>query len=173
MRSVVEDSGGHVDLHLSQYEAALALEEFGVAVSIHAEGIGSIHDGYCFLLERAAKVAGDRAVIGNVRIVEVEGDLEDGRHDRLEFERDGRPVTISAEHYAEDYYDPAAACAAIAETAHPDDPRCWYDIRFEREPRRIYDSVMVLAAPQQMRALCERVGFAASAIPGSTSRGCS
>ncbi|MFB9237535.1 hypothetical protein ACFFWC_18590 [Plantactinospora siamensis] len=156
VRRVLAD--GYLDVPLSQYEAALALEEFGVAVSIHAEDIDSIHTDYRGLLERAAEVAGDRVAIRNVRIVEGAGELEDGRDDRLEFERDGRPVSIPAEHYAEDYYDHAAASQAIAETAHEDDPRAWYDVRFEREPRRIYESIMVLATPQQAAALCDRLG---------------
>ncbi len=43
MRSVLEEAATYADEEIDQYEAASALEEFGVAVSVHADDIDSIH----------------------------------------------------------------------------------------------------------------------------------
>ncbi|MFI6444268.1 hypothetical protein [Kitasatospora sp. NPDC050543] len=123
MRSVLEEAAAYADSDLDHYEAAGAPEAFGVAVSVHCDDIDSIHSGYESLLADAAAVAGNSVAITDVRLIEGEGALSDGRFDRLEFERDGRLVAIDAEHFSDDYYDQEAACDAIAETAHEDDPR--------------------------------------------------
>ncbi|MFD7661830.1 hypothetical protein [Streptomyces sp. NPDC059788] len=160
VRGVLEDAAGYADEEMEdQYAAASALEHFGVAVSVHADDIDSIHDDYASLLEDAVEVAGGRVAITDVRLVEGEGSLEGGRLDHLEFERDGKPVSITADHYAEDYYDHEAACEAITVTAHDDDPRSWLYLDFERLPSRGYDSIMVLATPEQAQALHDRLGF--------------
>ncbi|MFX0578543.1 hypothetical protein [Nocardia nepalensis] len=159
MHSVLEDVARYANEVMDHYSAARAFERFGVAVSVHADDIDSIYYGYQSLLARAAKVAGGKVTITNVRIVEGEGDFEDGRLDRLEFERNGKLVSITAEHFAEDYYDQGAACEAIAETAHDDDPRSWQYVDFERKPHRGYDSIMVLTTPQQAEALHQQLGF--------------
>jgi hypothetical protein len=98
-------------------------------------------------------------VVSDFRLVEGPGPVEDGRSDRLTFKRNGTLVSIDAEHYADDYYDQTAACEAIAETAAADDPRSWHFVDFERKPNAGYDSIMVLATPEQTRALHERLGF--------------
>ncbi|GAA1782926.1 hypothetical protein GCM10009682_01240 [Luedemannella flava] len=159
MRRVVDEFADVADDELSHYGAACALGSFGVAVSIHADDIDSIYEDYAHLLATAAQVAGDRVQVTNVRIVEGEGDFEDGRCDRLEFERDGAPVSIDAEHFADDYYDPIAASVAIRHTAADDDPRSWHNVRFDREPHRVYDDIMILATPDQAAALQEHLGF--------------
>lgn len=159
MRSVLLEAAGYADNEMSQYSAACALEEFGVAISVHADDIDSIYHDYASLLESAAEVAGRKAAITNVRLVEGEGDFESGRYDRVEFERDGELVSIEAEHFAEDYFDHSAACDAIAETAHAGDPRSWHYVGFERKPSSVYDSIMVLATPEQVRALQAQLGF--------------
>ncbi|KAA6221298.1 hypothetical protein CP973_04290 [Streptomyces albofaciens JCM 4342] len=159
MRSVLEEAATYADEEIDQYEAASALEEFGVAVSVHADDIDSIHYGYADLMEAAAEAAGGRVAITDVRLVEGEGDFEGGRMDTLTFERNGIPMSIDADHLADDYYDQGAACEAITVTAHEDDPRSWREVDFDREPHRGYDSIMVLATPEQARALEERLGF--------------
>ncbi|MFH8748929.1 hypothetical protein ACH4GK_11520 [Streptomyces rimosus] len=159
MRSVLEEAANYANEEIDHYEAAGSLEEFGVAVCVHADDIDSIHDDYADLMEAAAKAAGGRVAITNVRLDEGEDDLDIGRMDTLTFERNGTPMSIDAEHFAEDYYDHAAACEAIAVTAHEDDPRSWREVDFEREPHRGYDSIMVLVTPEQARALEERLGF--------------
>ncbi|WP_030668889.1 hypothetical protein [Streptomyces rimosus] len=159
LRSVLAEAADYADEEIDQYEAAGALEEFGVAVSVHADDIDSIYDDYTDLMESAVEAAGGRVTITGVRLVEGEGDLEGGRMDTLMFERNGIPMSIVADHYAEDYYDPAAACEVIAVTAHEDDPRTWRELDFEREPYRGYDNIMVLVTPEQAQALRERLGF--------------
>lgn len=142
-----------------QYEAAMALVHFGVAVSVHADDIGSIYDDYEALMEEASEVAGHSVTISNVRLIEGEEELKDGRFDTLEFERDGEVITIEAEHFAEDYYDHEAACNAIAYTAHDDDTRQWHTVGFETDRYRVYETIMVLATPIQRQALTDRLGF--------------
>ncbi|TJZ50315.1 hypothetical protein FCH28_23825 [Streptomyces piniterrae] len=160
MHSTLEDAADYANEELEDhYEAAGALEEFGVAVSVHADDIDSIYDDYESLLEDAVEVAGGKVTITDVRITEGEGDFEGGRFDRLEFERNGKPVSISAEHFADDYYDQEAACEAIAMTVHDDDPRSWHYVDFERKPSAGYDSIMVLATRDQAEALHEHLGF--------------
>ncbi|MEV0375172.1 hypothetical protein AB0I10_36290 [Streptomyces sp. NPDC050636] len=165
MHSVLEGAVNYANDSLEHYSAASALEAFGVAVSVHADDIDSIYDGYESLLREAAEVAGGKVTITNVRLIEVEGDYEGGRFDRLEFERNGKLVSIDAEHFAEDYYDHEAACEAIYETAHDDDPRSWRCVDFERKPNRGYDSIMVLATREQADALHEHLGFT---FPGNS-----
>ncbi|MFK8847247.1 hypothetical protein [Streptomyces sp. Ac-502] len=160
MHSTLAEAANCADEPLEEHdEAACALEEFGVAVPVHADDIDSIYDDYATLLEDAVAVAGGKVAITDVRVVEGEGDLENGRLDRLEFERNGKPISILADHLAEDYYDQAAACEAIAETAHDDDPRTWRHLDFERRPHHGYDSIMVLATPEQAEALHTHLGF--------------
>ncbi|WP_329229019.1 hypothetical protein OHB07_13305 [Streptomyces sp. NBC_00111] len=156
---VIEGAAAYADDELTPYAAAGALESFGVAVSVHADDIDSIHEGYASLLAKAAETAGGRVTVTGVRIVEGEGGFEDGRSDAVEFERDGTPVSVPAEHFAEDYYDHEAACRAIAETAHDDDPRTWCHVGFAREPGAGYDSIMVLATPEQRQALHRHLGL--------------
>ncbi|MBM7439065.1 hypothetical protein [Streptomyces sp. HB132] len=159
MRGVLDDAATYADAELDQYAAAHALESFGVAVSVHADDIDSIHEGYRGLLADAVEAAGGEVAITDVRIVEGEGGFEGGRLDAVEFERDGRVVSIPAEHFAADYYDHDAACRAIAETAHGDDPRSWRNAGFAREPGVGYDSIMVLATPEQREALHQHLGL--------------
>ncbi|RXS70314.1 hypothetical protein EST92_24785 [Streptomyces sp. TM32] len=159
MDSVLEAFADFAHHELDLYEAACALEHFGVAVSVHADDIDSIHNDYASLLAEAEEVAGGAVTLTNVRLVEGEGDLEGGRFDRLEFERNGAPVSLSAEHFADDYYDHEAACEAIALTAHDDDPRSWHYVDFPRKPSAGYDSIMVLATPEQAAALHEQLGL--------------
>ncbi|MFF9685762.1 hypothetical protein [Streptomyces sp. NPDC014623] len=88
-----------------------------------------------------------------------EGGFEGGRFDVPEFEKDGKPVPIPAEHFAVDYLDHEAACRAIAETAHGDGPRSWRNAGFARDPGAGYDSIMVLATPGQREALHRHPGL--------------
>ncbi|WP_344382292.1 hypothetical protein [Streptomyces thermolineatus] len=159
MRGVLEEAAPYAHEELDHYEAACALEEFGVAVSVHADDIDSVHHDYASLLDDALRVAGNKVAVTDVRLVEGEGPLESGRFDTLEFRRNGRLVSVPAEHFADDYYDQGAACDAIAETAADDDPRAWHWVEFEHRPHAGYDSIMVLATQEQLKALHEHLGF--------------
>ncbi|MFI2237084.1 hypothetical protein [Streptomyces chrestomyceticus] len=63
----------------------------------------------------------------------------------------------------EEHYE--AACAleefGVAVSVHADDidPRTWRYLDFERQPHRGYDSIMVLATPEQAQALQARLAF--------------
>lgn len=111
LHRTLAEAANYADEPLEEHDqAACALEEFGVAVSVHADDIDSIHYDYATLLADAVAVAGGRVAITDVRIVEGEGDVEGGRLDQLEFERDSKPVSILAAHLAEDYFDQGATC---------------------------------------------------------------
>ncbi len=159
VRDVLERLGGHVEEQLTGYGTACALEDFGVAVSVHADDIDSIHDGYPALLTNAVAVIGGGVTVSDVRVVQGGGALDAGRSDRLEFVRDGRLVSIPAEHFSEDYYDHVAACRAIAETARSEDSRSWHHTDFPRVPGAGYDSIMVFATPAQVAILQEHLGL--------------
>ncbi|KPC65972.1 hypothetical protein [Streptomyces chattanoogensis] len=159
LRSVLEEAADYAHDEVDQYEAADALEEFGVAVSVHADSIDSIYSDYAVLLEEASEVAGNKVAITNVRLIAGEGGFDGfmgDRFDTLKFERDGKLVTIGVEHFSDRHYNPGAACRAIAETAADDDPRSWHEIVFEPHDG---DTFVVLATPEQKEALRERLGF--------------
>ncbi|WP_299540387.1 hypothetical protein [uncultured Streptomyces sp.] len=148
----------HADEELAPHGAAGALEEFGVAVSVHGDDVDSLREGYADLLARAAEVVGGGMTVTGVRLVEGEGPVADGRRDRVEFACDGRHVSVRAEHFADDYFDHMAAHAAVALTAQPPDPRSWRSVDFPRDRHHTYDTVLVLATAEQAAAL--------SALPG-------
>ncbi|MFE7313451.1 hypothetical protein ACFU7T_10125 [Streptomyces sp. NPDC057555] len=151
--------------YLTPYDVALSLREFGVAVSIHSDDIDFLEDSYSWLLDEAAKVTGGAVTVANVRLVEGEEDEGfgppefDSRDDVLEFERNGRLVSIPAEHFSEDYYDTAAAVQAVAEMSPDDSPRAFHIVDFERERNGVYDTVMALVSPEQARILEENLGL--------------
>lgn len=160
MHCVLEELAACADDEMAPHEAAMALVEFGAAVSVHVDDIDSIDEGYAPLLARAAEVAGGRVTITDVRIVKGEGGFEGGRRcDLLEFERNGTLVSLVAEHFSEDYYDQEAAYLAIRGTAHDDDPRSWRNVDFAREPGSVHDNIIVLATPAQGEALHEHLGL--------------
>ncbi|MCM2576286.1 hypothetical protein [Streptomyces meridianus] len=159
VRSVLKEAEEFADEEMEHHEAADALEEFGAAVSVHADGIDSIHYAYADLLTDATAVAGDRVTITDVRLVEGEGELANGRFDTLEFRRNGKPVSISAEHFADDHFSLETACQAVLATADEDDPRSWCEVGFERKQYAGGDTVLVLATPEQAAALQEHLGF--------------
>ncbi|MFG3114232.1 hypothetical protein ACGF4C_07540 [Streptomyces sp. NPDC048197] len=158
-RHGLEEAADWAHKEVRQYDAAMALVHFGVAVSVHAEGIGSIYEDYEALMEEASAVAGHSVTISNVRLIEGEEELQDGRFDTLEFERDGQVISIEAEHFKEYYYDHEAACNAIAYTARDDDTRQWHTVDFDRDKYRVHETIVVLATAEQRQALTDRLGF--------------
>ncbi|MFE9849000.1 hypothetical protein ACFYPN_09330 [Streptomyces sp. NPDC005576] len=158
-REALAAAAGYADRALTPYETARALEEFGVAVSAHGDDVDSLGESYAALLARAARVAGGGVAITDVRLVRGEGEFADGRADRVEFDRDDVRVSVPAEHFADDYLDHFAACRAVARTVHRDDPRSWRSVDFPREPHATYDSIMVLATPEQAESLRVRLGL--------------
>ncbi|WP_327268585.1 hypothetical protein OG233_12230 [Streptomyces sp. NBC_01218] len=159
LRGTLAAAAGYADEPLNPYGTARALEEFGAAVSVHGDDIDSLGEGYAELLARAARVAGGSVAITGVRLVRGEAGFADGRADVVEFDRDGVRVSVPAEHFADDYLDHIAACEAVARTVHRDDPRTWRSVDFPRDPHATYDSIMVLATPDQAESLRARLGL--------------
>jgi hypothetical protein len=143
---------------LDPYEVACALEDFGLAVSVHADDIDHLEEGYTYLLRRAAALTGGAITVANVRLHEGEF-VAGSRDDVLEFERNGELISISAEHYSDEYYDHLAACDAIDRLSPDDDPRSFRIVDFEREEHRHYDSILVLATPEQTEAMRKHLGL--------------
>ncbi|MGP4019735.1 hypothetical protein [Saccharopolyspora sp. 5N708] len=143
---------------LKPYDVACALEMFGTAVSVHADDIDYLEDGYGGLLDRAAALTDGAVTVTNVRLHEGEF-IGESRDDVLEFERNGQPVSISAEHFSDEYYDQMAACEAIEKLAPDNDPRSFLLVDFEREKYRVYDSIMVLTTSEQAAALEKSLGL--------------
>ncbi|MGW7486375.1 hypothetical protein [Streptomyces sp. NPDC054786] len=160
VQSVLEECANYAHDVLNSYEVARALEEFGVAVSVHADDIDFLEQDYASLLDHAAALTDGAVTLTNVRLREGE-EIGGSRDDILEFERNGRLVSISAEHFGDgyDYFDQGAACEAIAALSPENDPREFRDVDFARKTNHGYDSIMVLATPEQAKALTERLGL--------------
>jgi hypothetical protein len=157
-QTVLGKFADHAHDELDPYEVACALEVFGLAVSIHADDIDDLEEGYEGLLERAAALTGGKVTVADVRLVEDEI-IGESRYDLLEFARNGQLISISAEHFSDEYYDHSAACEAIAELSPDNDPRAFRVVDFEREQQRGYDSLMVLATSEEAEALQKRLGL--------------
>ncbi|MGW6913121.1 hypothetical protein ACWGB8_04760 [Kitasatospora sp. NPDC054939] len=168
--AVLATFSGIAEEALEPYSVALSLVEFGAAVSIHSDDIDFLEPSYTWLLEAAAAVTGGAVTVANVRLHE--GEATEGfgppgfesRDDVLEFERNGRVVSIPAEHFSEDYYDVGAAVEAVAEVSPDDGHRAFHLVDFDRERNGVYDTVMALVSPEQARVLEESLGLK---IPGA------
>ncbi|MEU9125872.1 hypothetical protein AB0C96_39710 [Streptomyces sp. NPDC048506] len=160
VQNVLDEYANHAHDRLTPYGVAGALEEFDVAVSVHADDIDDLEQDYTSLLEDAAALTHGAVTVSNVRLHEGE-EIGGSRDDILEFERNGRLVAISAEHFGDryEYFDQDAAINAIDELSPDDDPRAFHLVDFEREPNHGYDSIMVLATPEQAKALEENLGL--------------
>ncbi|WP_377266957.1 hypothetical protein [Peterkaempfera sp. SMS 1(5)a] len=157
-QAVLEEFADWAHDELKPYDVACALGSFGLAVLVHADDIDYLEPGYAWLLEQASAVAGGAVTVTGVRLHE--GEFSGGsRDDTLEFQRNGRPVSILAEHFSDEYYDHLAACEAIAMLAPDDDPRSFRLVDFERERHGVYDSIMVLTTPEQAQALERHFGL--------------
>ncbi|WP_055588081.1 hypothetical protein [Peterkaempfera griseoplana] len=157
-QSVLDDFAAYAHDELKPYEVACTLVSFGLAVSVHADDIDYLEPGYAWLLEEAAAVTGGAVTVSDVRLHE--GEFEgDSRDDVLEFRCNGRPVSIPAEHFSDEYYDQLAACDAIAEVSPDGDPRSFRLVDFARERHGVYDSIMVLTTPEQAQALQRDLGL--------------
>ncbi|WP_310723089.1 hypothetical protein [Streptomyces sp. N2A] len=71
-RRGLEEAADWAHDEVRQYQAAMALVHFGVAVSVHADDIDSIYDDYEALMEEASEVAGHSVTISHVRLIEGE-----------------------------------------------------------------------------------------------------
>ncbi|WP_063788474.1 hypothetical protein [Streptomyces chattanoogensis] len=146
---------------LNPYEVAEALEVFGVAVSLHTEDLDFLESDDESLLQDAAALTGGAVTVAHVRLHEEEDwDGEFPRWDRLEFERNGRLISLSAEHLSDDYYDIGAALECVEAVSPDDDPRSFRVVDFEGTRWRLHDTIVVLATPEQTEALGKSLGLA-------------
>ncbi|XVV04850.1 hypothetical protein ACQPW3_05410 [Actinosynnema sp. CA-248983] len=157
VRAVLDKYAEYVDEHLDPYDVALALETFGVAVTVHADDVDFLEESYAHILTQAAALTRGTVTVTDVRLHE--GEFEAGsRDDVLEFVVNGRQVSINAEHYSDDYLDHLAATEAVDEL-NPGDARTFRLVDFEREPNRGYETILALATPEQAAILEEHLGL--------------
>ncbi|WP_309117661.1 hypothetical protein [Saccharothrix sp.] len=157
VRAVLDKFADYVDDHLDPYEVAYALEEFGVAVAVHADDVDFLEESYAHILEQAAALTRGAVTVTDVRLREGEF-VEGSRDDVLEFTVNGRPVSISAEHYSDEYLDHLAATEAVDEL-NPGDARTFRLVDFARERNRGYETILTLATPEQAAVLEENLGL--------------
>ncbi|MFI6766180.1 hypothetical protein [Streptomyces sp. NPDC050355] len=168
VRSVLEECANYAHEALDPYDTARALEDFGVAVSVHVGDIDNLEQDYASLLEDAAALTGGAVTVTDVTLHEGE-EIGGSRDDVLEFARNGRRVRVSAEHFGDgyDYFDQVAACEAIAalcpdgdfDDDSGDDSRAFRYVDFVREENESYDSIMALTTPAQAKALANGLGL--------------
>ncbi|MGM1063524.1 hypothetical protein [Saccharothrix sp. Mg75] len=156
-RAVLDQFADYARDPLDRYGVAAALQSFDLAVTVHADDVDFLEESYEHLLVQAAGLTGGAVTVTDVRLHQGEPD-DDGRDDVLEFKRDGEVVTVHAEHFSDEYLDHLAAGEAIGHLS-PDDPRRFHEVGFERDPNRVYETVIALATPEQARALHERFGL--------------
>ncbi|MGW2631075.1 hypothetical protein ACWC2K_17285 [Streptomyces chattanoogensis] len=165
--SVLQEFADYTSDQLNPYEVAEALEEFGVAVSVHTEDLDFLESDYESLLQDAAALTGGAVTVTHVRLHEEEDwDGEFPRWDRLEFARNGRLVSVSAEHLSDDYYDIGAALECVEAVSPDDDPRSFRVVDFSGTRWQDHDIIVVLATPEQTQALGKSLGLAFEPLPG-------
>ncbi|MEU1668188.1 hypothetical protein ABZ547_32350 [Streptomyces sparsogenes] len=140
------------------HEIAGSLEDFGVAVSIHAEDVDFADQHYEWLLEEAAALTGGRVTVNNYRFEKEDPDDEDAGRGTMYFERNGKELSFSVEQESNDYLDMGAAQAAIEALSPDDDPRSFRCV--DSGPYTLgYDDVMVLATAEQREGLTRHLGI--------------
>ncbi|MET9290944.1 hypothetical protein [Streptomyces sp. NPDC003077] len=160
------------------HHIAGALEDFGVAVSIHADDVDFADEHYPWLLTEAAALTGGKVTVGNFRFVrddeeeeaeDGEGDEDDSEEDEedeedgrgvLYFDRNGEELSFLIEQESNDYLDMGAAQAAIEALSPDDDPRSFrcVDNGPENPPGSV-DDIMVLATAEQREGLYRHLGI--------------
>ncbi|MGW0733022.1 hypothetical protein [Streptomyces sp. NPDC002851] len=142
-------------------DIAGTLEEFGVAVSIHADDVDFADEHYAWLLDEAAALTGGKVTVANYRFdKEDEDDEEDGRG-TLYFDRNGEELSFCIEQESNDYLDMGAAQAAIEALSPDDDPRSFRCVdNGPTNPPGTRDDIMVLATAEQRDGLLQHFGIA-------------
>ncbi|NUT91159.1 MAG: hypothetical protein HOY78_03940 [Saccharothrix sp.] len=153
VRAVLDRSTDHLDEHLVPSAVAHALEDFGVAVSVPLDDVGDLKGSYEDLLTRAAALTGGTVTVSDVVLHQGEFSTDGVRDDVLEFEVNGRPVTVDAEHRSDRYLDHLAATDAVDALA-PEDSRAFHYVDFGGP-----GTVLLLATPEQARTLEDHLGL--------------
>lgn len=139
---------------------AAALEDFGVAVSIHADDVDFADAHYPWLLEEAAALTGGKVTVDNFRFAKADEDDEDNGRGTLFFDRNGKELSFLIEQESNDYLDMGAAQAAIEELGPDDDPRSFRCV--DNGPGNslgTMDDIMVLATAEQREGLGRHLGL--------------
>ncbi|OMI37304.1 hypothetical protein [Streptomyces sparsogenes] len=140
------------------HEIAGSLEDFGVAVSIHAEDVDFADQHYEWLLGEAAALTGGKVTVDNYRFEKADPDDEDAGRGTMYFERNGKALSFSIEQESNDYLDMGAAQAAIEALSPDDDPRSFRCV--DSGPYTLgHDDVMVLATAEQREGLTRHLGI--------------
>ncbi|MFI9818825.1 hypothetical protein [Saccharothrix variisporea] len=153
VRAVLDRSADHLDEHLDPHAVALALEDFGVAVSVPVDDVGDLKGAYADLLAQAAALTGGAVTVSDVVLHEGEFPSDGVRDDVLEFAVNGRTVTVDAEHRSDRHVDHLAATDAVDALA-PGDSRAFHYVDSGGP-----GTVLVLATPEQARTLEDHLGL--------------
>ncbi|UQA96900.1 hypothetical protein [Streptomyces halobius] len=167
-RSVLDDCRNFAHEELTpRHHITGALEEFGVAVSIHADDVDFADVYYEELLEEAAALTGGKVTVDNYRFDKDDKDDEDDEDDEddgrgvLHFDRNGETLSFSIEQESNDYLDMGAAQAAIEALSPDDDPRSFRCVdNGPKNPPGTLDDIMVLATAEQREGLLQHLGIA-------------
>ncbi|MGY5128204.1 hypothetical protein [Streptomyces nigrescens] len=140
---------------LPPHEVPDALEEFGVAISAHADDVDDLEESYTGILEEAAALTDGAVTITDVR-------LHGGEYgETLEFARNGMLVTQETEHQSHRYLDHLAIMEFIGHVDPDpgDDTRRFYLVEFVHLRNANYDSYYVFATPEQATVLEKELGL--------------
>ncbi|WP_405743782.1 hypothetical protein OG422_18640 [Streptomyces sp. NBC_01525] len=142
------------------HHVSYALEDFGAAVSIHAEDVDFADVAYGELLADAAALTGGAVEVTEYRFEKAdEDDPEDGRG-VMYFTAQGQRHSFGVEQESNDYFDIGAAQAAIEALSPVDDPRDFRCVDYGPEgPYQGWDAIMVLATAEQRAALGHHLGL--------------
>ncbi|MFG2290702.1 hypothetical protein ACGFOU_32060 [Streptomyces sp. NPDC048595] len=152
-QSVLDDFGdlAHEELK-PHHHIAYALEDFAVAVSIHADDVDFADEEYASLLTEAAALTGGKVTVDNFRFdKDVPDDPDDGRG-VLHFDRNGERLSFVIEQESNDYFDVGASREAIEALSPDDDPWSFRCVKHQPSPGTAED-VMVWATAEQREGL--------------------
>ncbi|WP_411135534.1 hypothetical protein [Streptomyces sp. C10] len=153
--SVLAQCAAFAHHELTPHEVPGALEEFGVAISAHADDVNDLEGSYTTILEEAAALTDGAVTITDVR-------LHGGEYgETLEFTRNGVPVTQETEHRSHRYLDHLAIMEFIdhVDPDPGDDARRFHLVQFVYLRDANYDSYYVFATPEQATVLEKELGL--------------
>ncbi|MDX3231514.1 hypothetical protein [Streptomyces sp. ME19-01-6] len=158
-QSVIADFGDLAHSEMKPgHEIASSLEDFGVAVSIHADDVDFADQHYEWLLGEAAALTGGKVTVDNYRFHKEDPDDEDAGRGTLYFECNGKELSFLIEQESNDYLDMTAAQAAIEALSPDDDPRSFRCA--DCGPDTLgHDDVMVWATAEQREGLFQHLGI--------------
>ncbi|MFJ3950900.1 hypothetical protein ACIPXV_12745 [Streptomyces libani] len=153
--SVLAECAACAHHDLMPHEVPGALEDFGVAISAHADDVGDLEGSYTSILEEAAALTDGAVTVTDVR-------LHGGEYgETLEFTRNGVPVTQETEHRSHRYLDHLAIMEFIdhVDPDPGDDARRFHQVQFVYLREANYDSYYVFATPEQATVLEKELGL--------------